>query len=988
MSRHRLAVAVTAAAVATAGAALSAPAAAQVEAGARSADPAASVRLSPVAGDELDDARERKNNLDLRSSETSTNPGALADTGESARTQQRVDALRALVGPHVRLTVDPVTATPSHLARLGGYLTQASSAPAVEVVRDYLEVNARSLGLSRPDLGRMRLRSSYTDTSGISHVSIEQRVRGLRVFGNGVRAHVGADGRLISLQGAPVPDLAAATAAQPTAPALPATSARSAAAEDVGGAIDGDAMLRSGQSAVSATWSNGDRADLVWFVTRDGARLAWSTYTQAGGTLTYTHVIDASDGSVLYRQDLVDLAGGEARVYDYYPGARRGGDFLDVSFTDRGWLPPDADWLRGRHVSAWADLDADGSPGAGETTQLPERASDTVATLESFDDNDLCSAMFVCTWDPEQPYSWEDNQQADVANAFYLTQTFREWLERPGIGFTSESGAFDRRDGDPLLLQTLVGADLDNGLPDADHVDTASMTTPPDGVPASLRTHLWHEPGQPNSIDPFLPTSGSFDASVLFHEYAHALTNRLAVDPGGNSTLTSFGASALGEALSDYYAMDNLVSRGLQHDSRRRDGQVQLGRYALAARVPLRTMAIDCAVGPSSRCRSPLRDHTGGYTYGDLVDIGAMPSVHGAGEVFSQTLWDIRDELGAAQTRRLVTTAVRMVAPDPSMLDLRDAILQADQVLADGAGRERQAGTLWRVFAQRGMGWYAATTSGHDLRPTESFRAPRVHQHLRQVTGRVTDAATGLGIDGATVQISGHGDAYTATTGASGMYELRGVVSGGYDDVLVDAPGYAATSIDLDVPGRRTTLDAQLRRNWAADGAVTDATGRDLSGVGCGPGAAFDSSAATGWSTSTGADVAEQATPVPVPKHVVIELGEAIDIAGDGGGQGAAFGVDPSHTCGNPGSTSTDEYRIDVSTDGEQWTTVADGSFGTTRGLLVPVQAEQSVADVRFVRFWMLSPQVPDLAEQCPDGPYVGCRFMDVTEVQVFGTPG
>lgn len=984
MSRHRLAAAATAAAATTVVAMLGVPVAAQPEVDTRTSGPMVAAHMSPFVGAELGDARERKGNLDLRSSETSANPGGAADVGGTGRRQQRVDALRELVGPGLRLGVDPVTGTPSHLAKLDGYLTGASSLPAGRIVRGYLETNARALGLSRPDLDTLRLRSSDTDSAGIRHLSYEQQVRGITVFGNGVRAHVDADGRLISLQGAPVPDLAASTASQPTAPVLPATSVRSDAAADVGGTVDEDATLRSGQAPASATWSNGDRAELVWFFSPDGAQLAWSTYTQAGGTLTYTHVIDASDGGVLYRQDLVDFAEGEARVYDYYPGADRGGAPQVVSFTERGWLPSGADSLRGRHISAWADLDADGSPGAGETARLPRRASDAVAMLRSFDDNDLCSASFVCTWDPDQPHSWEYNQQADVANAFYLAQTFREWLERPGIGFAPDSGAFDRRGGDPLLLHTLVGADLERGLPDDEHVDTASMTTPPDGIPPTMRTHLWHQPGQPNSTDPYLPVSGSFDASILFHEYAHGLTNRFAVDPGGNSTLTSFQASAIGEALSDYYAMDNLVARGLQPDSPGRDGQVQVGRYAMADRAPLRTMAIDCGVGSQAidGCRSGPSGHAGGYTYGDLADVGGMPTVHGAGEVLSQTLWDIRDQIGPAQTRRLVSTGLRLAAPDPSMLDLRDAILQADQVLADGAQRR----TLWELFADRGMGWYAGTTSGHDLHPVESFRVRPVHEHRRPVSGTVTDSATGLGIEDVRVLISGHGDAYSATTDPSGTYQLRGVVAGAYEDVRVSAPGYDGASLGLTVSGRGTTLDSELRRNWAADATVVDATGRDLSDVGCGPGAAFDSSVVTGWSTSAGDDVTEEATAEPVPKHVAIQLREPVDIAA-GADAGTAFRVDPSHTCGNPGSTSTDGYQIDVSTDGAQWTTVAAGSFGTTRDRLVSIESQESVTDVRFVRFWMRSPQVPDLAEQCPEGPYAGCRFMDVSEIQVFGTP-
>ncbi len=41
---------------------------------------------------------------------------------------------------------------------------------------------------------------------------------------------------------------------------------------------------------------------------------------------------------------------------------------------------------------------------------------------------------------------------------------------------------------------------------------------------------------------------------------------------------------------------------------------------------------------------------------------------------------------------------------------------------------------------------------------------------------------------------------------------------------------------------------------------------------------------------------------------------------------------------------------------------------------------------MKFVRFWMLSPQVPDFATNCPAGAFGGCQFTDMTELQVFGT--
>jgi hypothetical protein len=41
-----------------------------------------------------------------------------------------------------------------------------------------------------------------------------------------------------------------------------------------------------------------------------------------------------------------------------------------------------------------------------------------------------------------------------------------------------------------------------------------------------------------------------------------------------------------------------------------------------------------------------------------------------------------------------------------------------------------------------------------------------------------------------------------------------------------------------------------------------------------------------------------------------------------------------------------------------------------------------------MVRFWMDSPQVPDIATNCPDGSYGGCEYMAMSELQVYGTPG
>jgi hypothetical protein len=334
---------------------------------------------------------------------------------------------------------------------------------------------------------------------------------------------------------------------------------------------------------------------------------------------------------------------------------------------------------------------------------------------------------------------------------------------------------------------------------------------------------------------------------------------------------------------------------------------------------------------------------------------------------------------------------MRLSPADPTMLDMRDAILQADQVINDGAHSRE----LWRVFAGRGMGWYAGAVDGGDASPTESFRVrPRSDAATGVISGTLTDDQTGEPLSGIRVVVAGHDGRYSATTRADGGFDIRGVLPGTYRKVSTGGRGYAGFSRQVTVrSGRVRDVTASLRRDWAASSEGADVvafTGPDFSAYGCGPAAAVDLQQGSGWSSVTGADDAEP-TSSPVPKHVDIELSEPIDIAAGGEEGATAFRIDPSSTCGDPGSASTNDYRIEVSTDGVAWVEVADGAFGTdpatSRGAYVDVPALVSVAAVTHVRFWMESPQVPDISIDCPDGDYAGCTHMDVSEIQVFGRP-
>jgi extracellular elastinolytic metalloproteinase len=153
------------------------------------------------------------------------------------------------------------------------------------------------------------------------------------------------------------------------------------------------------------------------------------------------------------------------------------------------------------------------------------------------------------------------------------------------------------------------------------------------------------------------------------------------------------------------------------------------------------------------------------------------PEVHADGEIWGQTLWDLRQQLvseagsevaGSDVALQLITDAMRISPPEPSFLDMRNAILQADVGANGGANRA----LLWSVFAQRGMGYFAGTIDANDFEGVEDFATPPgPGSPTGTITGKLTDATTGMPVSGQTIGVGGHAtdpsfvDALVTTSG-------------------------------------------------------------------------------------------------------------------------------------------------------------------------------------------------------------------------------
>jgi hypothetical protein len=113
------------------------------------------------------------------------------------------------------------------------------------------------------------------------------------------------------------------------------------------------------------------------------------------------------------------------------------------------------------------------------------------------------------------------------------------------------------------------------------------------------------------------------------------------------------------------------------------------------------------------------------------------------------------------------------------------------------------------------------------------------------------------------------------------------------------------------------------------------------------------------------------------PKSITIHLPTAVDIA--------EVSVNPSAICGDGGSASTGDYKVEVSTDGSTFSQVAAGTFTpANRGQMNDVTLSGATSAITDVRFTMVTPQVFQVGS-CP-GAFSGCDFMDMTEIAVYGT--
>jgi len=669
------------------------------------AAPAGAIRAGQPAG-----ARPQ---LDVRSGERTPVPAAVSGARH---------AFVERLGIEAHLATDPVGGGVRVLDRTNGFLSGPQAGDPAAVALAWVRAHADVLGLTAAQIDALQLVDRTTSNDGVTHLTWAPVSGGIPAYDSELRVHVDREGRVVTASGPPLGGLAISSAT----PALSASQALEIAQNDVGGAGGLPRGIAHAGAQRRTTFSNGDSARLVAFDAPSGDRLAWRVFVAGEEPYMYDEVVDAATGEVLARRDLTRFAVSNASVYEFHPGAASGGTAHTVDLAR--WLAPSATTLTGPDAHAYADVNNDDAAETSADPRFNEEVPPSGGTDWNYPVSFFTGVCTFCTWNESDFTTEETNRRQATTQVFYFVNNFHDWLAQPDIGFTSGDHNFEGADPVQAEADDSVFATSPNGP----FFNNANMATFPDGTSPRMQMYLFG--------GSFPDVNGGDDASVVYHEYTHGLSNRLIDNANG---LNENQGRAMGEGWSDWYAMDYLVANGLVADTPA-DGEVVVGQYVTGdAAHGIRNQPLDCSVGSSApNCGGSVTAGPGGFTYADLGRVGSYDAstprfeVHDDGEIWSETLWDLRKALGASTARRLITNAMRLSPAEPTFLDERDAILLADQ---EAGGADHDA--IWQVFATRGMGYGATTTSPNATRAIPSFTTP----HLVETGATTLDDAAPLG---------------------------------------------------------------------------------------------------------------------------------------------------------------------------------------------------------------------------------------------------
>lgn len=637
-----------------------------------------------------------------------------ARASEAARLQERIAGLRiedheffgtpASVGSTLRLLTAP--------------LARESFQPR-DVAKSFVAEHAALFEIDVSELDHARMSRDFgTQHNGARHLTFQQQIGGVDLFGCSLKANVTRRGELVNLSSTMLPR-PESDFAVPRVALRPIEAIR-AAALDIGVAMTVDPMpIDAAQGpARKQTWTSTPdfrtdvpiTTELVYFpLSRTEIHPAWSlVLPEKGIGNTYEMMIDATDGSVLRRANELRFFGGTEditmRVYTSdspAPGSPgnatpNGFQFPFVprslvtitgasvaAYSPNGWINDGVNETLGNNVDAHLDLNSDNNP------DLPRPAGSPYRTF----DFPLDTTMAPSTY-----------RSAAVTQLFYLCNRYHDRLY--ALGFDEAAGNFQT---DNFGLGGLGNDAVQADCQDGSGTNNANFGTPADGGAGRMQMFVF--------TGPTPDRDGDLDADIVYHEHTHGLSTRL-----HNLTLNGEQSGGMGEGWSDFVGLclnseapddPNAVYCTGGHTTLQFAPGFVDNYYFGIRRFPYCTdlnknPQTFADIDPAQQSYPPAVPKS--PAIGNQAD-----EVHNVGEVWCNTLWEVRANLvtaygyaGNELMLQLLVDGMKLSVDNPNFINARDAILQADLMNNGGVN----LGYLWAGFAKRGMGNSATSPSG------------------------------------------------------------------------------------------------------------------------------------------------------------------------------------------------------------------------------------------------------------------------------------
>ncbi|WP_327087638.1 M36 family metallopeptidase [Nonomuraea sp. NBC_01738] len=601
----------------------------------------------------------------------------------------------------------------------------------------------------------------------------------------------------------------------------------------------------------------------------DGVHRAWQV-TLIGDNAGYTTHIDAVSGEILLRENLVDQFDPEWSAFPANPP----GDYSSND-TRKRWCftaGPGCDLVIGGDPATGKAWDVDHATDQPVNTSI-SNATKTVENRANPNPFSVGTRTNVSTPSRKYVYPWtnawynarcnpaafdqpgEADLEAAISNLHSMHNRMHDWSYR--LGFTESAWNMQVSNGERGGLgNDPEQGNAQAGARDLATRDNANQITGPDGVAPITNMYMW----QPIAGAFYSPcVDGDYDMSVIGHEYTHAITNRMVGGP--NAGLSGAQAGAMGESMSDLFAMEYLYENGFRPSG---DTPYVAGGYATGDKQR--------GIRNYDMSKSPLN-------YSDVAYDLVGQQVHADGEIWSATQYDVRGAFlkrygeGSARTQRDCAEGRKSVDKCPgnrrwvqlhfdaflltavgtlSMIDMRDAMLAADRIRFGGKNQD----IMWNAFAEHGMGEGASSTNQNDADPVPSFSSAYAKNatFTLKPLGEAASAPVRLYVgdyEGRVVPVAD-------TDPATPLGDSFSIVPGMYSFVAV-APGFGHKRFKLPVlPGLKLPLPLLLSRNHAAA-----ASGATASGDGVNQAKLIDETETTNWASLTG----------PVEgKNVIVDL--------------------------------------------------------------------------------------------------------------------